>query len=197
MPVMPLVGDRQDQLEAVVLATRDHGGSFVLGGGLSMDGVQAERTLEAARRFDPALEQSLRRMYGWRPEGVPRHGPPRAYAAQLGRTVRELCVKHGLLDRMPRYIPPGPLAINKRLAEQLFLKTYELELDQAAPARVWAYRKAAWAVDEHSESVGDRFEREGISGLAALTGSGSEPGRFASAWLEAAYSAERAARPAD
>lgn len=46
--------------------------------------------------------------------------------------VRELCEKHGLRDRMPRYIPPGPLAVNKRLAGQFFLKTYDLELERAA-----------------------------------------------------------------
>jgi DNA repair photolyase len=57
MPIIPAAGDREPQLEAVVIATRDHGGSFVLGGGLSMEGVQADRTLEAALRLDPGLER--------------------------------------------------------------------------------------------------------------------------------------------
>ena len=48
MPVIPFVGDDEASLEDVVRATGDHGGSFVMGGGLTMDGVQAERTLEAA-----------------------------------------------------------------------------------------------------------------------------------------------------
>jgi hypothetical protein len=67
--------------------------------------------------------------------------------------LRELCARHGLLDRMPRYVAPGPLAANKRIAERLFLRTYDLELEEAQDYSIWAYRKAAWAVDEWPESI--------------------------------------------
>jgi len=40
---------------------------------------------------------------------------------------------------MPRYVAPGPLAVNKRIAERLF-KTYDLELKEAQGYRIWAYR---------------------------------------------------------
>ncbi len=185
IPIIPGVGDRASQLEEVILATRDYGGSFVLGGGLSMDGVQADRTLAAAARLDPDLERPWRRMYGWQPGGVPRVGPPREYAARLGRTVRELCEKHGLRDRMPRYIPAGPLGVNKRLAEQLFLKTYDLELGRAATQEVWAFRKAAWAVDELPTSVSDLFNSHGRAGLESQAGISQQPAEFAASWLQA------------
>ena len=184
MPIIPAAGDREPQLEEVVVATRDHGGSFVLGGGLSMEGVQADRTLEAALRLDLGLERPLRRLYGWQPEGVPRYGPPREYAARLGRMVRELCEKHGLRDRMPRYIPAGPLAVNKRLAEQLFLKTYDLELERAATQAVWAFRKAAWAVDELPSRVDDLYRGQGLAGLESVAGIGPQPAEFAASWLQ-------------
>jgi DNA repair photolyase len=184
MPIIPAAGDREPQLEEVVVATRDHGGSFVLGGGLSMEGVQADRTLEAALRLDLGLERPLRRLYGWQPEGVPRYGPPREYAARLGRMVRELCEKHGLRDRMPRYIPAGPLAVNKRLAEQLFLKTYDLELERAATQAVWAFRKAAWAVDELASRVDDLYRGQGLAGLESVAGIGPQPAEFAASWLQ-------------
>jgi len=71
--------------------------------------------------------------------------------------IRELCERHGLLDRMPRYIASGPLAINKRIAERLFLRTYDLELEGGGQYQIWAYRKAAWAVDESSVNVADIF----------------------------------------
>jgi len=194
MPIIPVAGDRQPQLEEVVLATRDHGGSFVLGGGLSMDGVQADRTLEAAMGLDPGLERPLRRMYGWQPEGGPRYGPPREYAAGLGRMVRELCEKHGLRDRMPRYIPAGPLAVNKRLAEQLFLKTYDLELEQAATQEIWAYRKAAWAVDELPGGVDDLYRSQGRIGLESVPGIAPRPAEFGAGWLREADPEKTAAR---
>ena len=128
MPILPSVGDDERHLEEAIRAIRDHGGSFVMAGGLTMEGPQAERTLAAARRLDPALASDWQRLYNWKQDGKPSYGPPRAYNARLGLTVRELCARHGLQDHMPRYIAPGPLAVNKRIAERLFLKTYDLEL---------------------------------------------------------------------
>jgi DNA repair photolyase len=184
MPILPFVGDDDAHLEDLIRATKDHGGACVLAGGLTMDGAQAERTLAAAQRFDPSLESRWREFYSWEPGGAPNYSPPRTYNARLGLRVRELCAKHGLLDRMPRYIPPGPLSINKRIAERLFLKTYDLELEQAPDYRIWAYRKAAWTVDECPESVADVFSTQGEAGLQALPNIGKSLGGQIAGWLE-------------
>jgi len=137
------VGDDEGHLEDAVHATKDHGGSFMLSSELTMSGVQAQRALAAARRFDPALEARWRELYNWEVGGKPNYTPPRVYNVRLALMVRELCARHGLLDRMPRYVAPGPLAVNKHIAERLFLKTYDLELEEAKDYRIWAYRKAA------------------------------------------------------
>jgi len=183
MPILPLIGDDDRRLEDVVIATRHHGGSFVMAGGLTMDGVQAEHTLEAARRFDPALEAGWRELYKWPVGGRPIYSPPRFYSARLGLKVRELCARHNLLDRMPRYIAPGPLAINKRIAERLFLKVYDLELEQAEDYRMWAYRKAAWTVDEWQESLAEIYTGQGKVGLQKLPGIGNSLAGEIARWL--------------
>ena len=170
MPVLPVAGDDDAHLEAAVRAAKDHGASFVLAAGLTMDGAQAGRTLAAAKRLDPALEASWRKLYGWAEGGVPNYGPPPAYSLRLGRKVRELCARHGLRDRIPRYTGTGPLAVNKQIAERLFLKIHDLELEQAAQPRIWAYRKAAWAVDECPQSIAVIHASMGESGLRALPG---------------------------
>jgi DNA repair photolyase len=184
MPIIPFVGDDEAHLEDVVRATKEHGGSFVLGGGLTMDGVQAERSLAAARGIDPQLESQWRHLYGWQNGGKPNYSPPSTYTASLGLLIRALCARHDLRDRLPRYIPPGPLGVNKRIAERLFLKTYELELEQAKGYRIWAYRKAAWAVDEHPESVADIYTAQGEAGLRELDGIGKSIGGHIAAWLQ-------------
>lgn len=183
MPVIPFVGDDKAHLEAVIEATKDHGGQCVLSGGLTMSGAQAEWTLDAARRHDPSLEDSLREMYNWGVGGKPDMSPPRKYNARLGLLVRELCAKHSLLDRMPRYIAPGPLAVNKRIAERLFLKTYDLELEMAKDYHIWAYRKAAWTVDEMPESVAKIYRERGETGLRELPGIGKSIARQIARWL--------------
>jgi DNA repair photolyase len=184
MPVFPFVGDDEEHLEDTIRAIRDHGGSFALGGALTMDGVQAGRTLQAAQRLDPALGPQWRELYGWEPGGKPTYGPPQAYNARLGLLVRELCTRHGLLDRMPRYVAPGPLAINKRIAERLYLKTYDLELEEAQEYRLWAYRKAAWAVDECPESIATLYSTSGEAGLRELSGIGKSLAGQIAAWLQ-------------
>jgi hypothetical protein len=184
MPVLPFVGDDEGHLEEVVRATKEHGGTFVMAGGLTMDGVQAERSLAAAQRLDPALESRWRELYGWEAGGKPNYSPPRAYNARLGLLIRELCARHGLLDRMPRYVAPGTLAANKRVAERLFLRTYDLELEEAGDHRIWAYRKAAWTVDEWPESVAAIYETRGEAGLRELPGIGKRLAGRISSWLE-------------
>jgi DNA repair photolyase len=183
MPIFPFVGDGEDHLEDLVLATKDSGGSFILAGGLTMQGVQAERTLAALRNLDPAFEGRWRGLYHWQPGGKPNYGPPEAYSARMGLLVRELCARHGLLDRIPRYVKPGPLAINKRIAEKLFLKTYDLELEGARSNKIWAYRKAAWTVDEMSESVAEIYGREGQAGLEKLPAVGRSIATEIARWI--------------
>lgn len=184
MPIIPFAGDDEHHLEEAILATRDAGGSFILAGGLTMEGVQAERTLAAASRFDPRLESDWRRLYGWEKGGSPNYSPHREYNARLGGMVRDLCNRHGLLDRMPRYVRPGPLATNKRIAEKLFLKTYDLELEQADTYRIWAYRKAAWVVDEFPESILARYHARGETGLTEIPGLGRSISKEIAGWLE-------------
>jgi DNA repair photolyase len=184
MPVLPFVSDGERHLEDVVRATKQHGGSFVLVGGLTMEGVQAERALEAARRFDPALEARWRQLYNWPVGGKPNYTPSRPYNARLGLMVRELCIRHGLMDRLPRYVAPGPLAVNKRIAERLFLRAYDLELEQTKDYRIWAYRKAAWTVDEWFESIAELYHARGEDGLRELPGIGKSLAGEITRWLQ-------------
>jgi DNA repair photolyase len=184
MPVLPFVGDDEAHLDDTIRAVRDHGGTFVLGGGLTMDGVQAERSLAAACKLDPALEPRWRELYAWGEGGKPSYSPPGKYNARLGLLIRELCARHGLLDRMPRYVEPGPLAVNKRVAERLFLRTYDLELEESPGYRIWAYRKAAWTVDELPKSIADLYEARGKAGLRELPGIGKRIAAQIAAWLQ-------------
>jgi hypothetical protein len=154
-----------------------------MGGGLTMDGVQARRTLAAAERYDLALAQRWRQLYNWPVGGEPRYGPLPAYNARLGTLVRELCARHGLTDRLPRYILPGPLAMNKRIAEQLFLRSYDLELARAPNQKVWAYRRAAWGVDEWPVSVAQIYRRGDQAELQRIPGVGQSIAGQIAEWL--------------
>jgi DNA repair photolyase len=183
MPILPLVGDDDAHLSDAIRAAKDHGASFVLGAGLTMAGAQAELTLAAYRQIDSALESRLRAFYHWAKGGVPAYGPSSAYSITLGKRVRELSEKFGLRDRFPRYIGSGPRAANRRIAEQLFLKLHDLELEQAPSARIWAYRNAAWLVDELPESIQEIHRAQGAAGLLSLPGIGQNIAADITLWL--------------
>ena len=148
-----------------------------------MDSDQANWTLQAVLDYHPALEERWRRLYNWSEGGKPNMSPPRTYNARIGHQVRELCARHGILDRMPRYIKPGPLAVNKRIAERLFLKTYDLELDMAGNYQIWAYRKAAWTVDEMPENIALIYTRMREAGLRQLPSVGKSIASQIAGWL--------------
>ena len=149
-----------------------------------MDGDQASWTLQSVRQYNPGLEERWRKFYNWPFGGKPKMSPPRRYNARLGKQVRELCDKHGILDRMPRYIKPSPLEINKRIAERLFLKTYDLELEMGSSYQIWAYRKAAWTVDEMPENVMMIYKQMGEAGLQQLPSVGKSIASQIARWLE-------------
>jgi DNA polymerase/3'-5' exonuclease PolX len=67
--------------------------------------------------------------------------------------------------------------VNKRIAEYLADKTYRLELAGDRGYRVWAYRKAAWALDDLDQDVRVIYERMGVKGLESIPNVGKKLAR--------------------
>ena len=170
MPILPLIADSEANLEAVVKMTRDSGGSFVLAGGLTLSGYQKDRYLNLVSKHYPELTPKYDDLY------KSSYGPSGTYWLQIASKVRELCHKYGIKDRMPRRIPQGRLATNKRIAEKLFLKVYDLELAMESNYKIWAFRKAAWAVDELDRGIEEIYTAQGIEGLLAIPNIGKQLG---------------------
>ena len=67
------------------------------------------------------------------------------------------------------------------------LDAYEnqLELEQASDQRIWAYRKAAWTIDEWPDSVAELYAQRGEVGLRQLPGIGTSISGEIAKWLAA------------
>jgi len=163
-PHLPGISDDEAHLDEVVRRARDAGAQFLLHGGLTLKkGPQKARFLEALERYYPHLLPLYEKLYR------AGHSPQREYSCRVGQLAREICRRHGLPDRMLRPILPNEgLTVNKRIAERLFLRVYEMELEGEPEYRIWAYRKAAWAADELDRDLAEIYRREGLRGLAAL-----------------------------
>ena len=90
MPIIPFLGDDAAQIEELIIAARDHGASFVLAGGMTMDGVQAQRTLAATGSISPDVELRWRELYNHKEQLNSPANPSGDYAIKLGNMVREL-----------------------------------------------------------------------------------------------------------
>ena len=164
MPILPGLCDGDANLEAVVRWTADHGGGFVLAGGLTLADQQKEHFLDVLRARAPEQEALYQRLY-----------PPASYGAQgwpwprIARRIRELCARHGVADRQPRPVIPGEKRwLNKRVVERLANQAYWLEIDEAPAAQSWAYRKAAWAIEDLEQDIGQVLAQMGRCGLESI-----------------------------
>ncbi len=180
MPILPGLGDDAASLESIVRWTADHGGRFVLAGGLTLSDQQRDFFFGVLRRRFPELLGFYQSLY---PPGS--YGPPGERWRQTARLVRELCERHGLRDRIPRPIIPGDKrAVNKRIVERLAEQVHVFELDGAPASRVWAYRKAAWALEDLEQDIALLYRTMGLKGLQSIPDVGPSLAQLVEEWLE-------------
>jgi hypothetical protein len=164
MPLLPGLCDSRLNLEAVVRATAEHGGQFVLASSLTLADQQRDFFFQVLNeRFHDLLEP-YQRLY-----------PPGSYAPadydwrSVALTIRELCTKYSIRDRQPRPIIPGDRRTrNRKIVEILAEQVYTLELENAPAQKVWAYRKAAWAIEDLEQDIGLVEQRMGLKGLQSI-----------------------------
>jgi hypothetical protein len=179
MPILPDLCDTAENLEAVVRWTAEHGGQFVLAGGLTMADQQREYFLGVLDERFPKLAPRYHQLY---PPG--QYGPTRSDWRPVALRLKELCAQCGISDRMPRPIIPGDKrALNKRVVEALANECYNMELDNVPQQRVWAYRKAAWAIEDTEQDLGLIYRTMGVKGLEGIENVGPSMAKVIEALL--------------
>ena len=172
IPILPFVYDDEENLKEVVKETKQHGGSYVIGGSLTLGSPLTEHYLSLLRKFKPEAVGPTLRIFSGRDSSLESLSdtPIPEHQSELGRKVMEICKRLGIEDRLKRpiHIYPKELRANKAAANYLFEKTYRLEIQNAPKNKVWAYRKAAWTLDELKEDIREIYEEKGLTGLKSL-----------------------------
>jgi DNA repair photolyase len=179
MPLLPELCDDEATLELLVRQTREHGGQFVLAGGLTLADQQRDFFMGVLHGELPDMAARYEELY------TPGSYGPRPDAWRpIARRVRELCTQFGLRDRVPRPVIPGDKrALNKRLVEWLANEAYTLDL--AGDTRgMWEYRKAAWAIEDLPQDVGLVRRTLGVRGLAGVPGIGEKMAGRVEEWVK-------------
>ena len=179
MPLLPGLCDDEATLESLARWTVEHGGQFVLASGLTLSDQQKKYFFTVLGERFPDLLSTYQRLYPSKS-----YGPAGDGWRETGLRVREGCAKYGIPDRMPRPIIPGDKrALNRRLVERLANKVYSLELENTSNYRVWAYRKAAWTIEDLEQDIGLVYQSMGIKGLQSIPNVGEKLGGDIEKWL--------------
>jgi len=149
MPILPFITDDRENLEGTVKAVKEHGGEYIVAGGLTLSDAQEKRYLHLVKKEFPRVHNKYLSLY----KGS--YGPSGEYYYKLFKSVREICRKHKLPDRMPRPVDffPKYLRLNKKIAEYEQNRAYEIQQEEGNSCRFWAHLKAAWTVDELTHDI--------------------------------------------
>lgn len=161
MPILPVLCDQDINLENVVRWTAAHGGKFVLPSSLTLSDQQRAFFFDFLSGSYPDMLESYQRFY---PEGS--YGPVNYSMRAVDLRVLELCRQAGISDRIPRPVIAGEKrAINKRIVEALAYQLHIHELNNANQQLIWAYRKAAWAIEDLEQDIVLVYRTFGSKGL--------------------------------
>jgi DNA repair photolyase len=163
MPLLPGLCDDDLNLQLLANWTSGHGGKFVLGSGLTLADQQKDFFMRVLQREQPDLVPLYTRLYpaGSYAQAQPWH--------PVGLKIHDYCEQAGISDRIPRPIIPGEKReLNKHIVEKLAYKLHMLELENTSLSQIWAYRKAAWAVEDLEQDVGLVYRSLGRKGLESI-----------------------------
>jgi len=171
MPVLPFITDDEPTIHDIIQKTKQSGGKYILEGGLTLWGYTKAHFYKALKKYRPELTKDYEKLYT-------KKGALEKHMIDLHQMVQKYCKKYDLLNLIPRPINffPDKLRINKKIAGCFHLKAREIHLSGSSKYREWAFRKAAWSLEELNISVAERYAQEGLKGLMKIKNIGEKMG---------------------
>lgn len=176
IPFAPYLTDSDENLEAMVIATKEAGADYLLfGGGMTLRDEQAVWFLKHLKTSFPELMPKYEELYQfqYQPDAYQgKYGPPLEYSVPIHRKLIELCEKHDLPYRMPRFIPEDFRKVNYLVAEQLLNHAWKLQmLGRNATTVLWAGMNIQ-ALKEDIREVAARGELRNIRNVQGKIAAG-------------------------
>lgn len=167
MPILPFIYDDEKNIEAVIKKTKECGGQYILDGGLTLWGYCGTHFYKILEKYNPKLVAEYKNLYKTQSSQT-------TYYAKIHKKILKYCRKYKITPYIPRPVNfyPNELQINKKLAEKFYLKARELQMSGQGGYREWAYRKAAWALDNLKGNIRQIYQKKEIAGIMQIKGIG-------------------------
>lgn len=178
MPVLPWVTGGEKYIEEIIRKTRECGGGYVLEGGLTLWGHTRTHFYKVLDKYKPDLIKDYERLFN-------KKKAMGKYTVDLHKIVKKYCDKYDILNYIPRPVSyyPQNLKLNKKIGGKFYLKAREVQLSGGPKYREWAYRKAAWSLDELKVNIADIYEQKGLEGVMQIENIGQKIGTRIVNWL--------------
>jgi DNA repair photolyase len=172
IPIVPFLGDSEDNLRQVVSKAREAGADFILfGGGMTMRDNQARWFLNRLGSRAPELVQDYLDLYeasfdvetGY----SGKYGPRVSYQKHINRMMLDLCEEFGMAFRIKRYIPNDCREMNYRVAERILNESYAKQIRGKAWSNLFWAGQNINNLKESINDVADRGELQSIRNVNA------------------------------
>ena len=133
IPIVPFLGDTDENMEKMAIATEDAGADFILfGGGMTMRDNQAAWFMKRLSQEFPYLVEKYEQLYQGKYTAAAgyqgRYEPQQGYLKQIHSKMLRLCEQHGLNFRLRRYLPGDFREQNYLVAQKLLDESYLSQL---------------------------------------------------------------------
>ncbi len=173
MPILPFIYDNEINIKEVIQTTKEAGGKYVLDAGLTLNGYCRERYFHALKKYNPKLINQYEKIYQ-------NQDSYQSYYKDVHNLVKKYCQQYRITNTIPRPVNhfPKQMRINKLIAERIYIKARELQLQGEASYRVLAYTKVAREIDRIDFDILTLYEKEGWDGLKRISGIGDKLATF-------------------
>jgi DNA repair photolyase len=168
MPIIPFIYDDEENIKAVIKKTKESGGKYVLDGGLTLWGYCKTYFYQTLEKYYPEYVEKYEKLYN-------NSSIYNEYIKKIHKLIQKYCNKYDILNYIPRPLSfyQKKLYINKKIAEEFYIKARELQLTGYGGYKEWGYRKTAWILDDLDQDIKKIYENQGLDGLKKIKGIGN------------------------
>jgi DNA repair photolyase len=161
MPILPGIGDCEENLNKIIQKAKEVNAEFILASGLTLKpGRNKQEYLDVIEKNYPSLIPIYHDLYANNNKyGIPDRKCNKS--VNVVKIVHKICRKVGILDRVPRYIPPGVHQKNYTVSTILYnLAFYYQWIYERDWHYITPFSKAAGLIETYPKDVGNLSKSE-------------------------------------
>ena len=161
MPILPGIGDTEENLRSIVKKGKDIGANFILPAGLTLKpGRNKDEMLTTIQNYYPEFSPHYEHLYSNNNKyGIPIRNSK--FSRNGAKIVHEFCRRYGIPDRIPRYLSPWGIKVNHIISTILFNLAYYFQyVSEQKWQKTANFSKTAQVIEQSSQSVASLTRKE-------------------------------------